>query len=175
MWKMAIANGSTSCYLDTTVNSTGMHEFDGVEFDVGIYQIPTGMSVRKMSMNTGNYEWSNVFACVNPWTYKESYLIVSKDQSKVYTFIGYSKTTTNVFWTIFDYATGSVIGNRYLGGPKSDGVLSIVESNNYAYVLIKPTGYSIIAKYDKASDTFIDYLQSNGLLYNMLVVSTIEK
>lgn len=161
MCKMLISDGSASWYYDSTVNYTYYHDFDGVEYDVGVYYIVNIIYVKKLSMNSGIEQWSNLFALNASLTeVRVCYVLISKDQSKVYSFIAIKYATFSIFWTVFDFATGSVVGNRYLANINIWDVYAMADTNDFVYVFLSKNPNTFVCKYEKSTDTFIAYMDS---------------
>ena len=160
---MTISTGSATWSNKPTITNFFDHDYDGTQYDVGLsLDLSNFMHVKKIDLGTGAEQWSNVFPCGSMnCRDMNSKIKIGSSQSKVYTLISQWDSTINTFWTVFNFATGTVIGNRYLAPPNSEITQHMVDRGDYVYIIIKYSSSLFYAKYDPSIDSFVN---SVGLL-----------
>ena len=119
------------------------------------------MHVKKIDMITGTEQWSNQFTCVNAPCTNEGSRVIIGSNNKVYSLISFKDSTVSTFGTVFDLATGNVVGNRYLSPPNTLITMSLEEQDNFIYSIVVVNVVLLISKYDPSTDTFVGYRVSN--------------
>ena len=68
-------------------------------------------------------------------------------------------TTVNSYWTVFNFATGTVVGNRYLAPQFASYSQNIVDRGDFVYIIIDYAPSFFYAKYDPSTDSFVAYVE----------------
>lgn len=111
----------------------------------------------KVDMKTGTVIWQNTIACISATcATKHSPVLVSDDQTKVYSTVAFTGGEVVLIWTVYDYSNGSVIGNQYDVSNSSSNVKDMVEQAGYIYLLNEQTAASntFLTRFDPDTSTF---------------------
>ena len=104
------------------------------------------------------------------WNIINSESVMSNDMSKIFSFLAYSDSLSNIYFTTFKTLDGSILGTKYKTTISwSSAFSSVVNGDNVIATLLCTQYYLVI--YNVASDSFTFKSFSNGFLYGLGVES----